>query len=349
MGRGGAIGRPYDAPGEAIGTTSSAPWAEGKKLLPRVPARRLSVGSWSAAPVALELDWENGRLVLECPQGQLEARWADLSGELRPHGGDAEQLVLDLSRPPQFLQRPPPEPDAAGEEGGYVYTTDFTGGEASQVGRYLVQLPRGALSAHDDALRRAGIRVRRGGAVLGAGGKASLGPLSPARRKPPSSSPRLDAITLQEQLERALRERQARPTGICPVREALHGALLEELAGTIARDEPRRGTLLRRVAGEARMTIDAYRTVYEKSLLFGASKLSEAAALKGNLEGRIAELQAETASLADEVRSLTDLCESLEHRAQRAEAQAEAETHDASALRAEGEQLQGLLDALRPG
>ena len=38
----------------------------------------------------------------------------------------------------------------------------------------------------------------------------------------------------------------------------------------------------------------------------------------------------------------------LEHRAQRAEAQAEAETHDASALRAEGEQLQGLLDALRP-
>ena len=53
--------------------------------------------------------------------------------------------------------------------------------------------------------------------------------------------------------------------------------------------------------------------------------------------------------MADEVRSLTDLCESLEHRAQRAEAQAEAETHDASALRAEGEQFQGLLDALRPG
>jgi dynein light intermediate chain, axonemal len=46
-----------------------------------------------------------------------------------------------------------------------------------------------------------------------------------------SSTPatRLDVINLQEELDRKLQQRQARETGICPVREELYSQTFDEL------------------------------------------------------------------------------------------------------------------------
>jgi len=46
-----------------------------------------------------------------------------------------------------------------------------------------------------------------------------------------SSTPatRLDVVNLQEHLDRKLQQRQARETGICPVREELYAQTFDEL------------------------------------------------------------------------------------------------------------------------
>ena len=70
---------------------------------------------------------------------------------------------------------------------------------------------------------------------------------------------RLDVITLQELLDKRLLERQARETGICPVREDLYQQCFDELIRQVTLDGPERGLLLLRVRDEIRMTIDAYK------------------------------------------------------------------------------------------
>ena len=84
---------------------------------------------------------------------------------------------------------------------------------------------------------------------------------------------RLDVITLQEQLDKRLLERQARETGICPVREDLYSQCFDELIRQVTLDGPERGLLLLRVRDEIRMTIAAYQTLYESSIAFGMRKV----------------------------------------------------------------------------
>ena len=52
-----------------------------------------------------------------------------------------------------------------------------------------------------------------------------------------SSTPatRLDVINLQEELDRKLQQRQARETGICPVREELYSQTFDELIRQVFR------------------------------------------------------------------------------------------------------------------
>jgi len=78
--------------------------------------------------------------------------------------------------------------------------------------------------------------------------------------KDPAS--RLDVITLQEQLDKALVERKARESGICPVREQLYSQCFDEIIRQVALDGPERGLLLMRTRDEVKMTIDAYKTLY---------------------------------------------------------------------------------------
>lgn len=91
-----------------------------------------------------------------------------------------------------------------------------------------------------------------------------------------SSTPatRLDVINLQEQLDHRLLQRQARETGIDPVREELYGQCFDELIRQVTINCAERGLLLLRVRDEIRMTIAAYQTLYESSIAFGMCALS---------------------------------------------------------------------------
>ena len=80
---------------------------------------------------------------------------------------------------------------------------------------------------------------------------------------------RIDIVTLQEKLDKALAERKARETGICPVRDQLYSQAFDEIIRQVVLDGPERGLLLMRTRDEIRMSIDAYKTLYQSSVTFG--------------------------------------------------------------------------------
>jgi dynein light intermediate chain len=66
---------------------------------------------------------------------------------------------------------------------------------------------------------------------------------------------RVDVARLREMLDQKLMERQARESGICPVREELFSQCFDEIIRQVTFGEPERGLLLLRVRDEIRMTI----------------------------------------------------------------------------------------------
>ena len=83
---------------------------------------------------------------------------------------------------------------------------------------------------------------------------------------------RVDVARLRELLDTKLMERQARESGICPVREELFGQCFDEIIRQVTIAEPERGLLLLRVREEIKMTIQAYMTLYQSAVTFGMRK-----------------------------------------------------------------------------
>ncbi|KAL3889789.1 hypothetical protein ACJMK2_002117 [Sinanodonta woodiana] len=133
-----------------------------------------------------------------------------------------------------------------------------------------------------------------------------------------SSTPatRLDVVNLQEELDRRLQQRQARETGICPVRRELYSQCFDELIRQVTINCAERGLLLLRVRDEIRMTIAAYQTLYESSVAFGMRKALQAEQGKADMEKRISELETEKRDLEKQVNELKAKCEQIEKRAQ---------------------------------
>lgn len=131
-----------------------------------------------------------------------------------------------------------------------------------------------------------------------------------------SSTPatRLDVINLQEELDRKLQQRQARETGICPVREELYSQTFDELIRQVTINCAERGLLLLRVRDEIRMTISAYQTLYESSVAFGMRKALQAEQGKSDMENRIVQLEAEKKDLERQIQDLKAKCEAIEKR-----------------------------------
>ena len=127
---------------------------------------------------------------------------------------------------------------------------------------------------------------------------------------------RLDVITLQEQLDTKLMERQARETGICPVREDLYSQCFDELIRQVTINCPERGLLLLRVRDEIRMTIDAYKTLYESSVTFGVRKQLQAEQGMSEMESQISDLAAVNKGLENEVLELRNKVDVIEKRSQ---------------------------------
>ncbi|KAJ3255203.1 Axonemal dynein light intermediate polypeptide 1 [Boothiomyces macroporosus] len=131
-----------------------------------------------------------------------------------------------------------------------------------------------------------------------------------------SSTPatRLDVINLQEQLDHILQKRQARETGICPVRRELYSQCFDELIRQVTISCQERGLLLLRVRDEIRMSIAAYQTLYESSVAFGMRKALQAEQGKSDMETKIKELEDEKRQLEQSVLELKAKCEAIEKR-----------------------------------
>ncbi|XP_066993277.1 33 kDa inner dynein arm light chain, axonemal [Anabrus simplex] len=149
-------------------------------------------------------------------------------------------------------------------------------------------------------------------------------------RQEVSSTPatRLDVINLQEQLDMALQQRQARETGICPVRRELYSQCFDELIRQVTINCAERGILLLRVRDEIRMTISTYQTLYESAIAFGIRKALMAEESKGDMELTIDTLAGEKKDLQKEIVELKAKIDYIERRAKEKQQAEEAKHSD---------------------
>jgi dynein light intermediate chain len=111
----------------------------------------------------------------------------------------------------------------------------------------------------------------------------------------------VDVINLQDELDRKLQSRQARETGICPIREELYSQCFDELIRQITINCAERGFLLVRVRDEIKMTIQAYQSLYESSIAYGMRKALMAEQKKNEMQTNIQQLRQACEELENEV------------------------------------------------
>ncbi|GAA6101467.1 axonemal dynein light intermediate polypeptide 1-like [Tachysurus ichikawai] len=164
-----------------------------------------------------------------------------------------------------------------------------------------------------------------------------------------SSTPctRTDVIHLQEELDLKLQQRQARDTGICPVRRELYTQCFDELIRQITINCAERGVLLLRVRDEIRMTIDAYQTLYESSVAFGMRKALQSEQGKSDMEKKIADLENEKSELERQVNELKAKCEAIERQeSERRQVEEKKHAEEIQFLKRTNQQLKTQLDAI---
>ncbi|NXP50663.1 IDLC protein, partial [Heliornis fulica] len=156
-----------------------------------------------------------------------------------------------------------------------------------------------------------------------------------------SSAPstRLDVVHLQEQLDLKLRQRQARETGICPVRRELYAQCFDELIRETTINCAERGLLLLRVRNEIQMTIAAYQTLYESSVAFGMRKALQAEQGKSEMEKRV-KLEEEKRELERQVSEERAKCKAVEkHENEKRQIEEKKHTEEIQFLKQTNQQL----------
>jgi len=131
-----------------------------------------------------------------------------------------------------------------------------------------------------------------------------------------SSTPatRSDVIALQANLDTKLQQRQARETGICPIREELYAQCFDELIRQVTINCAERGLLLLRVRDEIRMTVASYQTLYESSIAFGMRKALQAEQAKQDMQNKMRALDIEKKDLEKQLQETKLKCEQAEKR-----------------------------------
>jgi dynein light intermediate chain len=127
----------------------------------------------------------------------------------------------------------------------------------------------------------------------------------------PTPATNSDVLALEQQLNAALSQRQARETGICPVREELFDQAMLEIIRQVTIGCAERGLLLLRARDEKLATVHAYQQLYESSVSFGMRKALlqerthlEAQAADEALAQDVSKLEAEIFALHEEVAQL---------------------------------------------
>jgi dynein light intermediate chain, axonemal len=123
----------------------------------------------------------------------------------------------------------------------------------------------------------------------------------------PTPATRIDVINLQDELDKKLQERQARETGICPIREELYSQAFDELIREVTINCAERGFLLVRVRDEIKMTVQAYQTLYESSVAYGMRKALQAEQRKAEMLIKVNHLNAACEDLEQTVLELKEL------------------------------------------
>jgi dynein light intermediate chain len=80
----------------------------------------------------------------------------------------------------------------------------------------------------------------------------------------PEAAKREQVIELYKALDEKVKKKQARETGICPVREQLYSQCFDEVIRQTTIENPERGLFLIRVRDQLRMSISSYQTLYER-------------------------------------------------------------------------------------
>lgn len=115
-------------------------------------------------------------------------------------------------------------------------------------------------------------------------------------------------------LDQKLLERQARETGLCPVREELFSECFDELIRQVTLDEPTRGMLLFRVREDIRKTNESYQTLYQSSVTFAMRKQLQAEHGMEKLETTITDLEDEKMRQNNRVQEITTRIEAAKIR-----------------------------------
>ncbi|XP_066594466.1 33 kDa inner dynein arm light chain, axonemal [Prorops nasuta] len=158
---------------------------------------------------------------------------------------------------------------------------------------------------------------------------------------------RLDVINLQEQLNMKLQQRQARETGICPVRRQLYTQCFDEIIRQVTVNCAERGLLLLRVRDELRMTLAAYQTLYQSSIAFGIRKALQAEQGKEDLIAAVDDLKSEKAELEKTVSELRQKFDLSERRAaELREAEEKKHTEEIQFLKKTNIQLKAQLEGI---
>merc|ERR1719316_2370020 len=164
-----------------------------------------------------------------------------------------------------------------------------------------------------------------------------------------SSTPatRADVINLQEDLDKWLQQRQARETGICPIREELYSQCFDELIRQVTIICAERGLLLLRVRDEIRMTICAYQSLYESSIAFGMRKALQAEQRRNQYHKKMKALSNDNRKLKNEVEELDQKIAQIErNEADRREQEERKHREEVEMLKRTNAQLKEQLESM---
>ncbi|KAM3873236.1 axonemal dynein light intermediate polypeptide 1-like [Diretmus argenteus] len=164
-----------------------------------------------------------------------------------------------------------------------------------------------------------------------------------------SSTPctRMDVIRLEEQLDLKLQQRQARETGLCPVRRELYSQCFDELIRQVTINCAERGLLLLRVRDEIRNTIVTYQTLYESSVSFGMRKALQAEEGTFDMEQSISDLEKEKQELKKQVNEQKAKCEAIEKREnEKRQVEEKKHTEEMMFLKRTNQQLKAQLEGI---
>eukprot|EP00037_Helgoeca_nana_P011736 m.105444 g.105444 ORF g.105444 m.105444 type:complete len:236 (-) comp21020_c0_seq1:156-863(-) len=123
---------------------------------------------------------------------------------------------------------------------------------------------------------------------------------------------RHDVIAVQHKLDALLKQREARETGLCPVRSELYSQAFDELIRQCTLTNSARGLFLLRTRNEIRMTFAAYQVAYESAIAFGMRTRLHSAVHHTGLITQRTELSEDIARLKAELATVETKCKQVQ-------------------------------------